>query len=73
MARGCWPCHGSGSCGFGSCGGGSSNSQFYKLADEVNDLSSDDHAPATPLGDDVNLAAQPDEETTEMPARRWQP
>lgn len=48
MVRGCWPCQGSRS------HGGGSSSRSYKLMDELDTVSLDDHVPTTPLGDDVD-------------------
>lgn len=64
MARGSWPCCGSGSRGSGSCYGRSSNGRLYRLVNESDDVPLDDPAPTTPLVDDTNPVAQPDGDAT---------
>lgn len=38
--------------------------------DEINDTLMDDHAPTTPIGDDIDLVVRPDGDASETSASR---
>lgn len=77
MVWGLLACYGSGSCGSESRDKGisssSSSRQFYGLVGEGDDVPLDDHTPATPLGNDVDLVAQPGGDATMATSMRRGP
>lgn len=73
MAQGRWPCCGLGSHGSSSRGGGSSRGRSYRLVNEVDNVPLDDVARSAPLGDDIDLVAQPNEDATKTLASRRHP